>query len=113
RDGRPVASRPDARIRPLSSMAPSLVLDSADRLRLVIGSPGGTRIIGYVMQTIVGVLDWQQDIQEAIAAPRFIAQLGPLELEGGTPLPAHREALEALGHRVVVRGLESGLHGIA
>ena len=62
RDGGPVANRPDSGKRPLSSMAPTMILDESDRLRLVIGSPGGTRIIAYVAQAIVGVLDWGRNI---------------------------------------------------
>jgi gamma-glutamyltranspeptidase / glutathione hydrolase len=110
--GVPVANRPEAGKRPLSSMSPTLVIDADDRLRFVIGSPGGTRIIGFVAQTLVGVLAWGQNVQEAIAAPRVIAQLGPIELEEDTPVHEHADALRALGHRVAERNLNSGLHGI-
>ncbi len=110
--GRLVANRIEGGKRPLSSMTPSLVLDAEGRLRMVIGSPGGTRIIGFVAQAIVGVLDWDRNVQEAVAAPHFIAEDGPLELEEGTELAGHGEALRALGHRVAMRNLNSGLHGI-
>jgi gamma-glutamyltranspeptidase/glutathione hydrolase len=110
--GRPVANRIEGGKRPLSSMTPSLIMDGQGRLRMVIGSPGGTRIIGFVAQAIVNVLDWRMNIQDAVAAPHFIAEDGPLELEDGTPLAAQRAALEALGHRVALRNLNSGLHGI-
>ena len=110
--GRPVANRVEGGKRPLSSMTPSLILDADGRLQMVIGSPGGTRIIGFVAQTIVGVLDWSLNVQEAIAAPHFIAEDGPLELEEGTDLATHADALRALGHRVAMRNLNSGLHGI-
>jgi gamma-glutamyltranspeptidase / glutathione hydrolase len=113
RFGRPVANRAEAGKRPLSSMAPTLVLDGDDRLRLVIGSPGGTRIINYVAQAIVSVLDFGLDVQQAVAAPHLVAQAdGAVELEERTVLPDRAEALEALGHRVVPRNLNSGLHGI-
>jgi gamma-glutamyltranspeptidase/glutathione hydrolase len=111
-DGKPVANRVEAGKRPLSSMAPTMVLDADRRLRLLIGSPGGTRIIGFVAQAIVGVMDWQLDIQQAVAAPHFLAQDGPIELEQGTAVTAHASALEALGHTVAVRDMNSGLHGI-
>jgi gamma-glutamyltranspeptidase/glutathione hydrolase len=111
--GKPIANRIEGGKRPLSSMAPTLVLDERDRLRLVVGSPGGTRIIGFVTQAIVGVLDFGLDVQQAVAAPHFLAQDGPLELEEGTSAAAHAGALRALGHSVAVHDLNSGLHAIA
>jgi gamma-glutamyltranspeptidase/glutathione hydrolase len=111
--GRPVANRIEGGKRPLSSMAPTMLLDGNQRLRLLVGSPGGTRIIGFVAQTIVGWVDWQLDVQQAVAAPHFLAEDGPIELEEGTPVAAHEAALEALGHTVALRNLNSGLHAIA
>ena len=111
--GRPVANRIEGGKRPLSSMAPTMLLDGDQRLRLLVGSPGGTRIIGFVAQTIVGLVDWQLDVQQAVAAPHFLAEDGPIELEDDTPLAAHEAALEALGHTVALRDLNSGLHAIA
>jgi len=112
-DGKPLANRIEGGKRPLSSMAPTLVLDAEGRLKLIVGSPGGTRIIGFVAQTLVGVLDWQLDVQQAVAAPHFLAQDGPIELEDGTAVAAHADALRALGHTVAVRDMNSGLHAIA
>ena len=111
--GRPVANRVEGGKRPLSSMSPTMVLDNDGRLRLVVGSPGGTRIIGFVAQSIVGVVDWRLDAQQAVSAPHFLAEDGPVELEQGTPVAAHQAGLEALGHRVRVTGMNSGLHAIA
>ncbi len=112
-DGRPVANRPEPGKRPLSSMSPSLVYDADGRLRLLIGSPGGTRIINYVAQAIVAVLDHGLNIQDAVAEPHFVAQDRLLELERETAVLAHADALRALGHNVAPRTLNSGLHGIA
>ncbi len=112
RFGRPVANRVEPGKRPLSSMAPTFVLDAEGRLRVAIGSPGGTRIINYVSQTLLNLLDFGMNVQDAIAAPHAVAQQGPLELEQGTAILEHTAALEALGHRVVPRTLNSGLHGI-
>ena len=111
--GKPVANRVEGGKRPLSSMSPTMLLDERGRVRLLIGSPGGTRIIGFVAQSIVGVVDWQLDVQQAVAAPHFLAEEGPIEIEEGTALAAQAEALEALGHRVVQNDLNSGLHAIA
>lgn len=112
-DGKPVANRIEGGKRPLSSMAPTMLLDDRGRLRLVIGSPGGTRIIGFVAQSIVGFADWGLDVQQAVAAPHFLADDEALEIEDGTSLAEHEEALEALGHTVARRNMNSGLHAIA
>ena len=74
--GKPVANRVEGGKRPLSSMSPTMLLDERGRLRLVVGSPGGTRIIGFVAQSIVGVVDWQLDVQQAVAAPHFSPRKG-------------------------------------
>ena len=111
--GKPVANRIEGGKRPLSSMSPTMLLDERGRLRLLVGSPGGTRIIGFVAQTIVGVVDWKLDVQQAVAAPHFLAEEGPIELEEDTALAAQAQALEALGHNVVLNDMNSGLHAIS
>jgi len=111
-DGRPVANRAEGGKRPLSSMSPSMIFDEDGRLTVLIGSPGGTRIIGFVAQAIVSVVDWGLNIQDAVAAPHFLSRGGSLELEEGTDLAQFAEPLRALGHEVRVVNLNSGLHGI-
>jgi len=113
RDAAPIANRVESGKRPRSSMAPVLVFDASGRVVLVIGSPGGSRIIGYVVKALVGVLDWKLDIQAAIDLPNFVNRNGATELEKGTPILAIAADLEALGHAVEERDMNSGLHGIA
>ena len=79
---------------------------------LLIGSPGGSRIINYVAKTIVAVLDWNLGIQAAIDLPHFVNRNGNTDLEEGTAAVDYQETLEARGHKVKVRNLNSGLHGI-
>ena len=112
RDGRPVANRVEPRKRPRSSMSPTIVLNADRSLRLVIGSPGGSRIIPYVAKTIVAVLDWGLDVQAAIDLPHHTNRNGKTDVEADTAIAGIAPALEALGHKVGVRGLNSGLHGI-
>ncbi|WP_412070295.1 gamma-glutamyltransferase [Rubrivirga sp. IMCC43871] len=69
------AVRPGRRM--LSSMTPAIVEDPEGRLRLVIGSPGGPRIITATYQAILNVIDHGMDIQEAVAAPRVHHQWLP------------------------------------
>lgn len=98
--------------RPRSSMSPVMVFDENDDLIMVVGSPGGARIIQYVLQTLIGVLDWDMDIQQAINLPHYLNMNGPTELEAGSEAASLKEALEARGHRVIIHDVPSGLHGI-
>lgn len=110
--GRPVANRIEPRKRPRSSMAPALVFDREGRLVMALGSPGGSAIINYVVKTIVAVLDWGLDIQQAIALPNVGSRGGATELEKGTEAEALKPALEAMGHEVALVVFTSGTQGI-
>jgi gamma-glutamyltranspeptidase/glutathione hydrolase len=92
-------------------MAPTLVFRGGE-LELVVGSPGGSAIIDYVAKTLVAVLDWRLDIQQAIDVPNFGSRGGPLEIEAGSDLANLAKPLAARGHRVELLRLQSGLHGI-
>ena len=111
-DGVPVANRVEPGKRPRSSMAPTIVLKDGKPV-LAVGSPGGSRIIGYVTQAIISVIDWGMDVQQAAAAPHMVNRFGTYDLEEGTPLAEKTADLEALGYEVSTRALTSGLHLIA
>ncbi len=85
--------------RPLSSMTPTIVVKD-DEVEMVIGSPGGPRIITAVLQTLLNVVDHGMDIQEAIAAPRIHHQWWPdqLRVEPRGLAKDVREALSVMGH---------------
>jgi gamma-glutamyltranspeptidase / glutathione hydrolase len=112
RDGRSTANAVAPGKRPRSWMSPTIVLDEDGGLRLIIGSRGGAAIVSYVAKTIIGVLDWDLPLQEAIALPNIAVRGGDLLLEKGTGLAALAEELREMGHKVRLRPLESGLHGI-
>jgi len=86
--------------RPLSSMTPTIVLKD-NKPYMVVGAPGGSRIITAVMQVILNVIDFKMNIQEAIDAPRFHHQWKPdrLELEKGVS-PDTIALLKAKGHNI-------------
>ena len=98
--------------RPRSSMAPTLVFRDNGDLHLVLGSPGGSRIINYVAKTLIATLDWGLDIQSAIALPNTGSRNGPTEIERGTAAEEQAAPLRAMGHDVEITDMTSGLHGI-
>ncbi len=111
-NGKLVLNRVEPNKRPRSAMSPTMVFDENDQLILVIGSPGGSRIISYVAQTLIGVLDWQMNIQEAINLPKVTNRNDYTALEKGTDAETFKAQFEAWGHNVKVIDLNSGLHGI-
>ena len=112
-DGKPIANRVQPGKRPRSSMAPTLVFDRASgEMVAALGSPGGSQIIGYVARTLVGVLDWDLDIQQAISLANFGSRNGPTEVEQGRVGRSVIEGLQARGHEVGEIPMTSGLQGI-
>ena len=112
RYNRPVLNRVEPRKRPRSAMSPTMVFDKEGQLTLLLGSPGGSRIIDYVTQTLIGVLDWNLDIQQAINLPHITNRNDYTALEKGTAAEGLATELKARGHEVKVIDLNSGLHGI-
>ncbi|WP_197508770.1 gamma-glutamyltransferase family protein [Mycobacterium sp. 1081908.1] len=125
-DGSPTANRVQPGKRPRSSMAPTLVFDSSPAgrgaLYAVTGSPGGSTIIQFVVKTLVAMLDWGLNPQQAVSLVDFGAQNSPLTNVGGEdpeinasdngdhdPLVA---GLRALGHQVNLADQSSGLSAI-
>ena len=112
RNGVPIANRVEPGKRPRSSMSPTIILKDG-RPTLVIGSPGGSRIIGYVAEAIVAHIDWGMNIQAAVSIPHAINRFGTYDLEKGTSLEAMVAPLKGLGYKVNLRSLNSGLHAIS
>jgi gamma-glutamyltranspeptidase/glutathione hydrolase len=112
-EGLPVANRVEGSKRPRSSMSPSIVFDPRGRPRYVLGTPGGNDIINYVALTLVALIDWGLDPQQAVDLPRYGSRNRATELERGTEVEALTEALRARGHDVRVGPEASGLHVIA
>ena len=110
-NGTPIANRVEGGKRPRSSMAPTIVLEDG-KIVLLIGSPGGSRIIPYVSNTIVAILDWGLDVQEAVSQPHAVNRFGIYEIEEGTSLTGLKKWLQELGYEIKERPLNSGLNVI-
>jgi gamma-glutamyltranspeptidase/glutathione hydrolase len=101
RPGRPNSVRP-GKTR-VTMMTPTFVFDKG-RLRVVVGAPGGTKIVTAILQVLVNVIDHQMSPVEAVSAPRIDFQGDLVQAEGRIPLIVC-EALEKRGHRVNRRTL--------
>lgn len=111
-DGWPIANRVEPGKRPRSSMAPTIVLRDGAPV-LVVGSPGGATIIGYVAQAIIAHLDWGMDVQQAVAMPHLVNNFGTFNIEAGTDAEALQGPLSDLGFETDLIALTSGLHAIS
>lgn len=112
-NGKPVANRVQPGKRPRSSMAPTLVFDrQSGKLVATLGSPGGSQIIEYVSKTLVGLLDWDMDVQTAVGMGNFGSRNGPTEVEKGLVSPQLVESLRGMGHQVAEIEMTSGTQAI-
>ncbi len=132
--GAPIANRVQSGKRPRSSMAPTLVFRSSagaggnptDATRggflMATGSPGGSTIIQFVAKTVVGVLDWGLDAQQATSLVNFGSANGPTTNVGGEHPNVNAansgnddplvQGLRALGHTVNTASQSSGVSTI-
>ena len=91
--------------RPLSSMAPTIVMKD-NKVAMVLGSPGGSRIITITLETALNLIDYGMTPQEAVDAPRLHHQWLPDEIDA-EPFalsPDTAERLRALGYTIVTQG---------
>lgn len=125
-EGRAIANRIEPGKRPRSSMSPTIVFDATGAPLIVTGSPGGSRIIPYVVKTLVAMIDGEFDAAAAAALPNIATQGRALVLESpgaavgevvGQPrrwfgvLHAMISA-KALGQTVRLEAMTSGVHTI-
>lgn len=115
--GQAIANSVQAGKRPRSSMAPTIVFNaSTGDLEGVIGSPGGSAIIQYTTKTLLGMADWNLNVQQAINLPNFGAQTNATtSIEKGSVIDtaAIRDGLKARGHVMAqTDSFASGLHGV-
>ncbi|HXC54319.1 MAG TPA: gamma-glutamyltransferase [Rhizomicrobium sp.] len=110
RDGKPIANAPAPGKRPMSAMSPAIVFGPDGKFAIATGSPGGPAIIDFVAQSLIAMIDGHLGAAAAAALPHPLNLNTPTILEKGTALEALQAPLTAMGHTVVLRELESGLH---
>ncbi len=114
KDGRPVANRVDGGKRPRSSMAPTLVYGPDGTLVLAIGAAGGGTIPVQVARALIGFIDWNLGLDEALALPVLYSPGDTVIVEEGATLERLIPALKALGHaQIMVRSLPIKTNAIA
>jgi gamma-glutamyltranspeptidase/glutathione hydrolase len=112
-NGRPVANAVEPGKRPRSSMTPALVFDSAGRLFMATGSPGGNSIVAYTAKSIIGVIDFGLSAADAVALPNAVAKGVPVRMEQDRTPPTLLEGLGNAGYVIdASQGENSGLHTI-
>jgi len=101
--GKANAIEPNKRM--LSSMTPTIV-EKDGKLFMVVGTPGGSTIMTSVFQTIVNVIDYQQNAQQSVSSPRFHHQWLPdqIDVEKNAITPEVRKSLENAGYKISPRG---------
>jgi gamma-glutamyltranspeptidase/glutathione hydrolase len=110
KDGTAIANRVEAGKRPRSSMAPTIVFGADGKVFAVLGSPGGTRIILYVVKSLVALIDWQYEAQAAAALINFGSQGGALEIETGWRAIGPVLSLWGYGQNIDFSLMNSGTH---
>lgn len=111
-DGHPAPNAVAGGKRPRSSMIPTLILDKEGKLVGAIGSPGGSSILAYVAKTIVGVIDWDMSMQDAIALPNLVVRGQMVGADTELFSEDIRDALDEAGMTLRPNSTEtSGLHG--
>ncbi|MCB1483267.1 MAG: gamma-glutamyltransferase [Hyphomicrobiaceae bacterium] len=111
-DGVPAANRVEGNKRPRSSMAPLIVFAPDGQLYAVTGSPGGSRIILFMVKTLVALIDWDMNASEAAALENFGSEGGPVQLEEGVSDFWLTLVLKSYGQEVVHMPMTSGIHTI-
>jgi len=99
--------------RPRSSMVPTIILNPDRSLAGAIGSPGGNAILAYVSKALLGIVEWNMPVADAIALPNLVARGSSFNGEAGKFAPSVLAGMAERG--VVVRGgsgENSGLHGV-
>ena len=109
KNGKKIANNIEPGKRPRSSMAPTIILKN-NKPVYILGSPGGSNIIGYVANAIISMIDWKYNAQEAASVAHGINKFGTYYLEKNTYMSKLLFSLEAMNYKVKLRSFSSGLN---
>ncbi len=116
KNGALLANRVEPGKRPRSSMAPTIVFKTTDNGEkspyMALGSPGGSRIINFVANVLIRVLDWNENLQIAFDSPHIINRFGKMELEEDTLAATRLNSFQKMGYPTEEQDINSGLHGV-
>ena len=110
-DGKLIANRVQPGKRPRSSMSPTIILKDGNPI-LVTGSPGGSNIINFVINSVIAFLEWDLDIQQSVSLPHAINKWGKFEIEESLKNTNIKPSLELMGYETKYRKYFSGLNAI-
>ena len=108
KEGKPIANRVQPLKRPRSSMSPTIVFDPEGAPKIVLGSPGGSRIILFVAKSLIAHFDWGMGPQQSIGLFNFGSRGWGFELENRPEALGFADKLEAMGHQVRKGVMTSG-----
>ena len=111
-NGKLVANRVAPRKRPRSSMSPTIIFHNNQPI-YALGSPGGSNIIGYVLNAIIALIDWNMNAQQASSIPHAINKFGVFDIEVNREIKGIKNSLEEMGYEVNLKKFFSGLNIIA
>jgi len=112
-DGAPSPNAVAPRKRPRSSMVPLVLFDSEGHFAGAIGSAGGNAILAYVGKSLVGAIDWNLPMQQALALPNLVARGNNFNGEMSKFSPELLSGLAARGMTLKPgQGEDSGVHGV-
>ncbi len=99
------ANKIEPQKRMLSSMTPTIVVKDG-KLKMIVGTPGGSTIITSVFQTIINKIDFNLSLKEAVHAPRFHHQWKPdeLRIEAKNFDQQTKDELKTMGHQLILKG---------
>ncbi len=110
--GSAIANRVEGGKRPRSSMSPTLVFGKDGAVEMVTGSPGGPRIIFYVIKSLIAVLDWDADAAASAGLPNFGNAGQTFEIDVAPAAEPLISGLKGYGHTVAQRLMTSGIHTV-